>query len=98
MVQINWTLQARDDLESIAEFISKDSAKYAQLQVVRIRMRTKILTSQPFSGKIVPEVHRKNVRELIEGNYRIIYRIVDEKRCDILTVHHTARDLGKINI
>lgn len=98
MVQINWTFQAIDDLRNIAEFISKDSEKYAKLQIWRIRHLSNILTSQTRAGKIVPEIENENVRELIEGNYRIIYKIVNEKRIDILTVHHSARDLIKRKI
>jgi toxin ParE1/3/4 len=98
MVQINWTFQAKDDLQNIAEYISKDSENYARLQILRIRQRSKILISQTHAGKIVPEIENQNVRELIEGNYRIIYRIVNERRIDILTVHHSARDLTKRKI
>jgi len=78
MVQINWTFQSKDDLKSIAEYIAKGSKKYARLQLLRIRQRTKIFTSQIYSGKIVPEIDMQNVRELIEGNFRIIYLIVNE--------------------
>lgn len=98
MVQINWTFQSKDDLKSITDYIAKDSKKYARLQVLRIRQRTKILTSQIYSGKIVPEMDKQNIRELIEGNYRIIYLIVNEERIDILTVHHSARDLTRRKI
>ncbi len=93
MVQINWTFQSKDDLKSIAEYIAKDSKKYARLQILRIRQRTKILTSQIYSGKIVTEIDKQNIRELIEGNYRIIYSIITENRIDVLTVHHSSRDL-----
>ena len=98
MVQINWTLQATSDLKDIAEYISKDSKKYAKLQIVRIRFRTKILSSQIYSGKMVLEIGNQNIRELIEGNYRIIYKVVNNSRIDILTIHHTARDLLRRNI
>ncbi|WP_046757451.1 type II toxin-antitoxin system RelE/ParE family toxin [Kordia jejudonensis] len=98
MVQINWTLQATSDLKDIAEYISKDSKKYAKLQIVRIRFRTRILSSQLYSGKKVSEIGKKNIRELIEGNYRIIYKVVNDSRIDILTIHHSARDLYKRNI
>lgn len=43
MVQINWTVQAKNDLQDIAEYISKDCKKYAKLQIFRITTRTKIL-------------------------------------------------------
>lgn len=98
MVQINWTPQARDDLKNIAEYISSDSVRYAKLQVVKIRTRTQILKSHIQSGKIVTEINDKNIRELIEGNYRIIYKIASENQIDILTVHHSARDLTRRSI
>ena len=36
MVLINWTFQAKDDLINIAEYISKDSKRYANYQVYKI--------------------------------------------------------------
>ncbi|HEX9828491.1 MAG TPA: type II toxin-antitoxin system RelE/ParE family toxin [Flavobacteriaceae bacterium] len=98
MVRINWTLQSVSDLKDIAEYISKDSKKYAKLWVIRISNRTKILKSQIHSGKIVPEINQQSIRELIEGNYRIIYKIVNDNRIDILTIHHSARDLTRRKI
>ena len=95
MVQINWTFQAKDDLKNIADYIAKDSVIYAKRQVFKIRNRTKILKKQIRIGRIVPEIVNPDIRELIEGNYRIIYKIVSKNRIDILTVHHSARDLTK---
>jgi len=43
MVQLNWTYQAVLDLREIAEYISKDSQKYAKIQIQRIKLRTQIL-------------------------------------------------------
>ncbi len=98
MVRLNWTFQAKDDLKAIAEYISRDSKRYAKLQVIRIKNRTRILKTQVRSGKIVPEINKENIRELIEGNYRIIYKTVKDNRIDILTIHHSARDLTKRKI
>ena len=64
MVRINWTFQAKDDLKAIAEYISKDSKRYAKLQVIRLKNRTRILKTQIRSGKIVPEINQENIREL----------------------------------
>lgn len=94
MVQINWTLQAVSDLEDIANYIAKDSKKYAKLQIIRIKSRTKILATQAYAGKIVPEINQTDIRELVEGNYRIIYKIIDLNNIVILTIHHSSRDLG----
>lgn len=93
MVQINWTRIAVNDLKSIYDYISKDSKKFAQLQVLKIKTRTRILRTKPLNGKEVLEKEDVSVRELIEGNYRIIYKIVDKNRIDILPIHHVARNL-----
>ena len=98
MVRINWTFQAKKDLNAIAEYISKDSKRYAKLQVIRLKNRTRILKIQIRTGKIVPEINQENIRELIEGNYRIIYKIVENNQIDILTIHHSARDLKRRKI
>ena len=98
MVRINWTFQAKEDLKAIAEYISKDSKRYAKFQVIRLKERTKILKTHVFTGKIVSEINREDIRELIEGNYRIIYKIVTDNRIDILTIHHSARDLTRRKI
>lgn len=98
MVQINWTFQAQSDLQSIGEYIGKDSKKYARLQIIKLRNRTKILHTQIYSGKSVPEINHPDIRELIEGNYRIIYKILNNQKVDILTVHHSARNLKAENL
>jgi toxin ParE1/3/4 len=51
----------------------------------------KILKNQQNIGSVVPELNSPKVRELILGNYRIIYEIISKNRIDILTVHHSAR-------
>lgn len=98
MVQINWTFQALDDLKAIAKYISRDSVRYAKMQVIKIRNRTNVLKSHPSIGKVVLEVELENVRELVEGNYRIIYKVISENQIDILTIHHSARNLAGRNL
>lgn len=42
-------------------------------------------------GRIVPEKNDKSIRELIIGNYRIIYQYqVKKEIVSILTVHHSS--------
>jgi toxin ParE1/3/4 len=95
MVEIRWLLDANEDLREIYEYISRDSQRYAKRQVDKIYDRTQILKECPFTGKIVEEINREDIREIVEGHYRIIYRIVDESTIDILMVHHGARDLHR---
>lgn len=95
MVQIRWLKDAKTDLKEIFYYISLDSKRYARLQIEKIQQRTKILKSQPNLGKIVDEIDNPQIKEIIEGNYRIIYRNVNKNRIDILLVHHGARDLKR---
>lgn len=96
---LSWFGQTRQigDLESIGDYIAENSdensEKYAKLTIQRIFEKTSILENYPEAGRIVPEKNEENVRELIEGNYRIIYEIISEDLIYILTVYHSARNL-----
>jgi len=94
MVEVNWTKQAINDIDKIAEFIAKDSEHYAKIQVQRFFSAAKVLEKQPTSGKIVPEKQDPLIREILIGNYRIIYRIVSSVKVDVITVHHSKRLLS----
>lgn len=98
MVQINWTPQSVSDLKDIAEYIGKDSKYYAKLEIIRLKSTVEILKRQIKIGSLVPEFNRTDLRQLIQGRYRIIYEIVNKNREDILTVHHSARDLTQRKI
>ncbi len=87
MVEVNFTDQSLADIENIAKFIASNSEKYAKIQVQRFFERIEILETTPMLGRIVPEINDKTIRELVMGNYRIIYKIVSELRVDILTIH-----------
>jgi len=90
MGRLRWTAQAVKDVETICEFIAKDSIVYAHLFAKDILQTVKRLAKFPKSGRIVPEFSNENIREIILGNYRIIYRIKNNI-IEILTVYHSAR-------
>ncbi|MBE9469053.1 MAG: type II toxin-antitoxin system RelE/ParE family toxin [Bacteroidetes bacterium] len=90
MDRVTWTDSAIQDLNDLGDYISKNSEKYAQITVKRLFDSVNILESYPFSGKIIPEFNNISIRELIRGNYRIVYQIINENRIDILTVHNCA--------
>ena len=90
MVKIRWTSQALSDIDSIAEYISKDSHYYAQMFVVKIFESVESIQTFPGAGRIVPEINNPDIREIVLGNYRIIYRH-SSKLVEILTVYHSAR-------
>ncbi|MEW6086935.1 MAG: type II toxin-antitoxin system RelE/ParE family toxin [bacterium] len=93
MVRIEWTPQSLNDIEAIADFIAKDSDYYAQMFIIKVFDTVERLELYPECGRVLPELNRKEIREIIFGNYRIIYRI-KEDLVEILTVYHSARLLN----
>jgi toxin ParE1/3/4 len=91
MVEVIWTIQSIEDIENIADYIAKDSEKYAQIQVQDFFEAAKILEEFPNAGRIVPELNDKEIREIIVGFYRIIYHILTKEKIEILTVYHSYR-------
>jgi len=92
MVQINWTDQAVFDLQNIYTFIASDSKYYAKREVTKIKLKTIFIKDNIKIGRVVPEFEKEEIRELIEGRYRIVYRLISENEVDILTVHHSAKE------
>ncbi|MDX6770239.1 MAG: type II toxin-antitoxin system RelE/ParE family toxin [Elusimicrobiota bacterium] len=97
MVEVRWTLQASEDLDSIAQFIAKDSLQYARLFVADVLQAVERLSEFPKSGRVVPELNDPVVREIILGNYRLVYR-VKTKFVEMLTVYHGARLLDPTSL
>jgi len=90
MVEIIWAPRALDDLEALIEYISSHAPVTARRFAQKLINRVEILMSHPHLGSLVPEDESETYRELIHGNYRLIYR-VDGERVLIVAVHHAAR-------
>jgi len=95
MVRITWTEISIEDLKEIFDFIAEDSIRYATITSNKIYHRVQGIASNPYVGRMVPEFNDKFLREVIVGDYRIIYRIRSEEQVDILRVYHSARLLSK---
>ena len=80
-----WTEQALERLQEIEDYISQDSAERALAFVNRLIDRGESLAKFPTSGRRVPELSTDDLRETLEGNYRLVYRLKSQ-RIDILTV------------
>jgi len=63
MVEVKWTNQAIADLQNIATYIASDSEKYAEIQIRRFFELAAMLEMHPLSGRIVPELNKKEIRE-----------------------------------
>jgi len=98
MVKIVWTELSVSDLKEIFNYIADDSVRFASITVGRIYNSVQLIIENPYIGRIVPEFKKKSIREIIEGNYRIIYRITNKQQAYILRVYHVARSLKSKNL
>jgi len=73
-MQIAWSPQSPRDLRAIRDYIAKDSEQYADLTIVRIFSAVERLLHSPQSGRIVPERDNPEIREIIVGRFRVVYR------------------------
>ena len=86
-MNIIWSPLAVDRVSEIAEYIAQDKPSAAEQWVKTVFSKVEHLKSSPEIGRIVPEIENNQFRELIYGNYRIIYRI-EPKQVSVLTVRH----------
>jgi plasmid stabilization system protein ParE len=89
-MKVHWTETALSHLDAIHAYISGDSPQYARKMIDRLTRRSQQIALFPRSGRLVPEYEVETIRELIEGPFRLIYRIQPE-RIDVLAVVHEAR-------
>ena len=87
MSKIVWTQSALDDLTGIRDYIARDSVYYADKFVNDALRSVERLEVFPFSGRMVAERNRADIREIGFGAYRIIYKIVDDDVYVVTMVH-----------
>ncbi len=86
-MKITWSPLAVDRASEIADYIAKDKPSAAEKWINTVFSKVEQLKSFPEIGRIVPEIKNSQIREIIYGNYRIIYHI-EKKRISILTIRH----------
>lgn len=91
MGKIIWAPSALKDIESISQYIERDSVDQAALFVSRVIEMVDRLEEFPQSGRIIPEIHDEQCREIIYGAYRLMYRITP-KEIWITGVVHGAKN------
>jgi len=88
--RIVWSPEALRDLESIRDYVAQDSPVYAALVIERIVASIEHLAAFPELGRVVPELQRPDVREVIQRPFRIVYRL-RENSVEIATVFRASR-------
>ncbi len=96
-MKIIWTEQAVEKLEQYADFIALDKPSAALKWAKKIQKLVENLLEFPELGRVVPELGRPEIRELIEGEYRIIYYLQPDS-ISIITIYHSKQILKKSEI
>ena len=96
-MRVVWTRLADRQACEVFETIAADNPVAAQRRLDRVLAQTRSLASFPERGRLVPELQRTDLRELLVRPYRIVYRRHDADIV-ILLVHHDRRSLGSSDL
>ena len=91
-MKILFTSRAKSDISEIVDFISQDNPQAARKWAESIFDSIMSLEEFPFIGRIVPEYSEESIREIIQGQYRIVYKVnQSEEEIYIVAIHHSKR-------
>lgn len=96
--RIIWSDISRDDLRDIVCYIALDNPERAQSFGCELMSQADDLQEFPEIGRVVPELTDNNIREIVFGSYRIIYRIKrDDNLVEMIRIWHGARGAPSIS-
>ena len=96
-MKVLWTESALAHLQAIHDYVAQTSPEYALRIVDRLTTRSIQIATFPFSGRMVPEYELNEVREVIEGSYRIVYLIESGlQKIEVLAVIHGSQLLRSV--
>jgi plasmid stabilization system protein ParE len=93
-MKVAWSYVSLGNLIETNKYIASENPEAARKVINDIFKAGNKIKAFPEKGRIVPELRRKNVREVFCYEYRIIYRI-ESKRIFVLTVLHMKQLLKK---
>lgn len=96
-MRIVWSPLAVERASEIVDYIAQDKPSAANKWIHTVFSKVEQLRLNPEIGRTVPEINDRQFRELICGNYRIIYHISIKQIC-ILTIRHGKQILPKDEI
>lgn len=92
-MRVEWSDSARDDLDDLVRYISRDSVFYARRFSEKVVLATQRLRDFPESGRMIPETDDLALREIIVQGYRVMHHL-EADRVLILAVMHGSRNLA----
>jgi toxin ParE1/3/4 len=89
--------EALSDLESIVAYIAPHNPGAAERLGTHLLDAAFSLGVLPERGRVVPEFHRPEIREIIIRSYRVIYRLNStDKSVEVVRLWHAARGFPQI--
>ena len=89
-MKVNWAPLAEARALDAVDYIAAERPAVAAVWLDQLLARTDALRRFPRRGHKVPEIARKQYREILHPRYRVIYR-VDETQVVILTLRQWRR-------
>ncbi|NQU66155.1 MAG: type II toxin-antitoxin system RelE/ParE family toxin [SAR324 cluster bacterium] len=86
-MKIVWSPRAQERLSDIVDYIAQDKPGAALAWAESVLVKVENLPIFPDSGRKVPELENDQYKELIIGNYRVIYKITEDQ-IQILTIRN----------
>ena len=96
-MRVSWTEHALVQLDEAIALIASDRPEAALIWLERLLEASDSLAELPDRGRVVPEAGREDVRELIVGPYRLVYRR-DVGATTITMVLHSRRELHEDDV
>ena len=84
-------------LSEIVDHIALDKPSVSRKWIESVINEVEKLASFPKAGRIVPELKTDQYRELIMGNYRIVYKL-KKSEIHVLTIRNFKQILSLINM
>ncbi len=91
-MKVFWTNEALRKLDEIESFIAQNNPERASAFINLLLEKGDLIGSFPDAGRVVPELARSEIREILVGNYRVVYRLTPV-HIEILTVFEGHRSL-----
>lgn len=97
MIELIWSPRSVADLQEIRAYIEVDAPAWADLTVRRLVAAVERLRQFPDSGRMVPERQPPELREVVSGKFRIVYRR-RSSTVEIATVFQGSRDFSMLGL
>lgn len=93
-MEVIFTDRFLDRIEECIDYIAHDHVPTATKWAREVFEQCEKLGNHPESGIMVPEFDRHEIREIIHGNYRLVYEL-KPNQIDMLTIWHTRSRISE---